>query len=227
VSPRGHGTDDLVLLVANTQVEDADLWRFVQDSTDEIGVAPTIVADGRTPFEVFRDVRFLGNSRLAPCSIHLKIRPCRAWLAQHTDPADTTVYIGLDATEPHRAPAITHGWAPWTVQYPLWDPPILSKQDMLDWCAGIGIRPPRLYQMAFPHNNCGGVCVRGGQKHWLHLLEVYAHRYLEAEAQEEQLRAELGNVAILRERRGGVSYPLTLAELRRRHEGKTRIHYGA
>ena len=64
---------------------------------------------------------------------------------------------------------------------------------------------------------CGGVCVRGGQKHWLHLLEVFPDRYAHAEAQEQQLRAELGDVAILRERRGGISRPLTLTELRRRH----------
>ncbi len=71
------------------------------------------------------------------------------------------------------------------------------------------------------HNNCGGVCVRGGQKHWLLLLSVFPDRYAQAEEHEQRLRAELGNVAILRERRGGVSRPLTLAELRRRHQANT------
>lgn len=54
-----HGTTNLVLLVADTRAEDPDLWRFVHDSTVHIGVEPTVVADGRTPFEVFRDQRFL------------------------------------------------------------------------------------------------------------------------------------------------------------------------
>jgi hypothetical protein len=54
-----HGTDHLVLLVADTRVEDPDLWRFVHDSTVHIGVQPTIVADGRTPFQVFHDQRFI------------------------------------------------------------------------------------------------------------------------------------------------------------------------
>src|SRR5947207_7742653 len=89
-----HGTANLVLLVADTRVEDPDLWRFVHDSTVHIGVKPTIVSDGRTPFEVFRDQRFLGNSRLAPCSAILKQRPSRAWLKQHADPADTVLYVG-------------------------------------------------------------------------------------------------------------------------------------
>jgi hypothetical protein len=68
------GTDDLVMLIANTQVEDPDLWRFAAQTADHIGVPLTVVADGRTPFEVFADQRFLGNSRVAPCAIHLKQR---------------------------------------------------------------------------------------------------------------------------------------------------------
>jgi hypothetical protein len=100
------------------------------------------------------------------------------------------------------------------------DPPYLAKQDMLDWCAGLGVTPPRLDDMGFSHNNCGGVCVRGGQKHWRHLLQVFPDRYREAEQCEQRLRSELGDVAILRERRGGVSRPLTLTELRRRQPGE-------
>src|SRR5689334_1338058 len=53
--------------------------------------------DGRTPFEVYWDVHFLGNSRLAPCSKILKQRPARRWLQEHADPAATTVYVGIDA----------------------------------------------------------------------------------------------------------------------------------
>jgi hypothetical protein len=78
---------------------------------------------------------------------------------------------------------------------------------------------PRLNTVsaARSHNNCGGVCVRGGQRHWRHLLDVFPDRYAHAEAEEQRLRAELGDVAILRERRGGVTRPLPLTELRRRH----------
>ncbi len=212
-----HGTADLVLLVADTGVEDPDLWRFVRDSTTRIGVAPTIVADGRTPFEVFHDQRFLGNSRLAPCSMVLKQRPCRTWLREHTDPADTVLYVGIDWSETRRVPAIERGWEPWTVRFPMCDPPYLTKQDMLDRCARQGIRPPRLYELGFAHNNCGGVCVRAGQRQWRHLLDTFPDRYELAEQREQRLRAELGDVAILRERRAGISRPLTLAELRRRH----------
>ena len=203
---------------ADTLVEDEDLYRFLDDAAAQLGVPVTVVADGRTPFQVFRDQRFLGNSRLAPCSIHLKVAPCRAWLRAHTDPADTILYVGLDRSEPQRAPAITRGWAPWTVRYPLFEPPYLTKQDMLDWCTRLGVTPPRLYALGLGHNNCGGACVRAGQRQWLHLLSVFPDRFDEAEQHEAQLRAELGDVAILRDRRGGVSRPLPLTELRGRHQ---------
>ncbi|GAA0547435.1 hypothetical protein GCM10010172_31530 [Paractinoplanes ferrugineus] len=63
---------------------------------------------------------------------------------------------------------------------------------------------------------CFGTCVRAGQRQWRHLLAVAPERYLAAEAEEEKLRAQLGDVAILKERRAGVSRPLPLRELRRR-----------
>jgi hypothetical protein len=34
-----HGTDDLVLLTADTQVEDPDLWRFAAQAAEYIGGA--------------------------------------------------------------------------------------------------------------------------------------------------------------------------------------------
>src|SRR6266511_1582734 len=43
-----HGTADVVLLFADTQVEDDDLYRFLGDAAAQIGVPVTVVADGRT-----------------------------------------------------------------------------------------------------------------------------------------------------------------------------------
>ena len=84
-----------------------------------------------------------------------------------------------------------------------------------------GIRPPRLYELGFPHNNCGGFCIKAGQAHFAHLWKTLPDRFLYHEAQEEALRCHLGkNVAILRDRRGGEVTPLTLRELRLRVEGE-------
>src|ERR1041384_4711829 len=63
-----HGTSRMVLLYTDTRVEEQSLYTFVAESAAQLRVPLVTVADGRTPFEVYWDVRFLGNSRLAPCS---------------------------------------------------------------------------------------------------------------------------------------------------------------
>lgn len=217
-----HGTHDMVLLFADTLVEDPDLYRFLDDAADQLGVPITRVVDGRTPFEVFRDQRFLGNNRIAPCTVHLKQRPCRAWLTENTDPADTVLYVGVDHAEARRRPAIEEGWKPWATEFPLCEPPLLSKAQMLAWARSLGLRTPAMYDRGFAHNNCQGACVRAGQRQWLHLLATDPELYALKERQEQELREVLGDVAILRDRRGGKSRPLPLAELRQRHQDQPR-----
>jgi len=214
-----YGTDDLTLLFADTLVEDVDLYRFNVDVAADIGVPITVVTDGRTPWQVFRDQRHIGNTRVAPCSKLLKQKPCRVWLEINTEPAATIVYVGIDWTETHRLPAIHHAYDPWTVQAPLADPPHVDKTDLIDAAATAGIKPPRLYEQGFAHNNCGGACVRGGQAQWARLLEVNPARYAVEEAAEADMRGYLNkDVAILRDRRGGTTKPLTLTVLRNRIE---------
>lgn len=216
-----HGTDQMVLLIADTGIEDEDLWRFADDTSSLLGVPLTKVSDGRTPWEVFHAKRFLGNDRLAPCTRTLKQVPCRTWMSENTDPADTVAYIGIENSKRDRAriPAIARNWKPWRTQFPLCAKrePARTKAQLLDEARALGVEPPRLYALGFEHNNCGGTCVRAGQRQWKHTLDVLPERFARAEAEEESLRTLLGDVSILRQRRKGVGYPLPLAELRRRH----------
>ncbi|MFI7645164.1 hypothetical protein ACIBTZ_03650 [Micromonospora sp. NPDC049460] len=213
-----HGTTNMVLLFADVLTEDPDLYRWLHDSSTQLGVPITRVADGRTPWQLFHDIRYLGNSRIAPCTHTLKITPCRRWLETHADPAATTLYIGLDASprDRNRAPAIAAGWTPWTTRFPLLDPPHLTKDDLLDWARQLGLRPPRLYELGMPHNNCAGACVRAGKRHWARLLDVLPDQYATAEAAEQQLREHLGDVSILTEQRHGQRHRLPLRNLRER-----------
>ena len=217
-----HGPAGVCLLFADTLVEDEDLYRFLDDGADALGLRVIRVADGRTPFEVFEDVSFLGNSRLAPCSHHLKQKVCRAWMDAHCDPNDTIVYIGIDWSERHRCASIVRNWAPWRVEFPMCGPPHLTKDEMLAECRTFGVKPPRMYDLGYSHNNCGGCCVRAGQKQWLLLLETFPERFAEAEAAEQRMRDRLGDVAILKRRRNDVSRPLTLRQLRLEHEAAQR-----
>lgn len=136
-----HGTDTLVLLVADTRVEDPDLWRFVHDSTARIGVEPTVVADGRTTFEVFRDQRFSRQLAAGTLFGDPQATPGPHVATEHADPADTMLYVGIDWSEAHCTPAIVRGWAPWRVRFPMCDPPLLTKQDMFDAARAAGIEP--------------------------------------------------------------------------------------
>lgn len=189
----------------------------------DAGYVPGLVrvADGRDIWQVFKDDRFLGNTRLANCSKFLKQKPCREWLEQNADPADSIVYVGIDWSETHRLPAIESGWAPYPVRAPMTEAPLLDKSQMQTECLRAGIALPRLYRAGFAHNNCGGFCVRAGQAQMELLLREHPSRYAYAERREQELRDHLDtDVAVLRDRTGGTLTPLTLRGFRERLEGQ-------
>lgn len=214
-----QGPDNVTLLFADVKREHPDNYRFNRDVETQLGVPVTVVADGRTPQQVNRDVRWLGNSKVAPCSHHLKQIPCRTWLQANTDPAETVVYVGIDWTETHRIPGITKNWAPWPVRAPLTDPPYYQKEHWLREARRLGLEPSVMYSQGFAHANCGGACVRGGQAQWAHLLRVNPDLFASWESHEQEMRDDLGKpVAILRDRTEGVTKPLPLTVLRKRIE---------
>jgi hypothetical protein len=143
----------MVLLFANTLVEEPSLYSFLEESAAQLGVPLVTVADGRPPFEVYWDIHFLGNSRLAPCSKILKQRPARRWLSAHADPETTTVYVGIDAGEARRIAGIRAGWSPWRVAFPLTAEPGLTKEAMLAEARALGLTPPDAYAEGFSHAN--------------------------------------------------------------------------
>lgn len=214
-----HGTDGLVLLFADVTMEDEDNYRFLHEAASDIGGELVIVKDGRDIWQVFRDNRFLGNTRLANCSKFLKQQPARAWLDEHGDPDITTVHVGIDWSESHRLPAIERAYLPFKANAPLTEPPYLDRADVLRALRERGINPPRLYDLGFAHANCGGGCVRAGHAQFAHLLKVLPDRFARWEQQEASLRDHLGaDVAILRDRTGGTLVPLTLTAFRERQE---------
>lgn len=222
-----HNPTDVTLLFADTLVEDEDLYRFLDDAARDLGVPVTRVADGRTPQQVFADRRYLGNSQIAPCSALLKQKPARDWIEANCDPADTTVYVGIDWSEMHRLPGIVRGWAPWTVRAPLCEPPYVDKRGWIAAARTAGLIEPRLYALGFAHNNCGGACVRGGQAQWAHLLRTFPERYASWEQHEQEMTELLGHpVAILRDRAGGTTRPLPLTVLRQRAEAVDELDWG-
>jgi len=215
----GVSPNAITLLFTDTKTEDQDLYRFIADAAADIGVPVTTLADGRDIWQVFKDERYLGNTRADPCSRILKRSLSRAWVEANCDPDHTTIIMGLDWTEVHRHDRTAKAWAPWYVESPMTMPPYRLKAEMLADLEVRGIRPPRLYGLGFAHNNCGGGCVKAGRSHFVQLLQVFPARYAEWEANEEDVRQHIGaDVSILRDRSGGETSVMTLAALRQEVE---------
>ena len=103
--------------------------------------------------------------------------------------------------------------------FPLNEKPYLEKQDLLAWARREGLVTPRLYDLGFAHNNCGGGCVRAGQGHFKLLLRTMPERYAEWEKREADMAQFLGkDVSILKEQSKGKSKALSLGALRARAE---------
>ena len=56
-----YGPEAVTLVFADTLIEDEDNYRFLHEAAAMLG---RHLKDGRDPWQVFRDDRFLGNSRL-------------------------------------------------------------------------------------------------------------------------------------------------------------------
>lgn len=190
------------------------------------------IVEGRTPWQVFADVRYLGNSRVDPCSRTLKRDVADKWLADHCDPKETTVYVGIDWTEEHRFVGVPDANPPrlglrerrrrdgWTYEAPMCEAPFITKAMMLDELRRLSIAPPRLYAMGFSHNNCGGFCVKAGLGHFTTLLRAMPDRYRYHERKEQEIRDLIGrqDVTVARDWATRPPENITMRELRERVE---------
>lgn len=216
----GHASAEVIF--EDTTIEDADNYRFMHDMERRWGITVTALREGRSPYQVFSAQHVIPNSRVAPCTRRLKIEPFVAYLRERSE--SLTVHVGYDFSEMHRCGATQANYQAlgWDVDFPLlWQPieyrpyPDVCRQD---W----GIEPPRMYSLGYSHANCGGVCIKQGNGDWIRTLIHYPERYAIAEDWEATMRENPtnANYAILKDRRDGTMRPLTLRELRQRHEGQ-------
>lgn len=218
-----HGNKDVILLFTDTLIEDADLYRFIDETSEKLGCEIVKIADGRTPWQVAKDVRYIPNSRIAQCSHLLKQKIAENYIKEHFTPDGCILYLGIDWTEQHRMKAPRHNWAPYLVEFPMMEKPYLDKVDMMRILKEEdGIAIPNLYTLGFSHNNCGGFCFRAGIGHFKNLLETMPEKYLEHEQKEQEIRDYLGrdDISILRRTRNGKRVNITLRELRLELEGE-------
>ncbi len=110
-----YGVESTVLLFADVLMEDEDLYRFLDEAVANVGAPLVRISRGLTPWAVFEKVRYIGNSRVDPCSRILKRDLLDKWRDDHCDPKSTVVHVGLSWWEPSRwerlkAITLTQGW---------------------------------------------------------------------------------------------------------------------
>lgn len=206
------------MIFADTLSEDPDLYRFLLDVSNRVGQPIIWLTDGRTPWDVFEDAKFIGNTRIAKCSSVLKTDKVREWLDANAQ-GDEPLALGMDWSEQDRLERAAKRWAPRPVvsllnQFKVYRPSYAK------WLADYDLKQPSLYDAGFPHNNCGGACVKQGLQGWATLLEKYPQRFAVAEDRMALAMERIGPTArpFLRLTRNKVTSYLTLREFRERYQ---------
>lgn len=199
--------------------EDKDLFRLIDCVEEKLNISVKRLGHNKTPFQIFFESKFLGNSRIDPCSRILKREVVRDYILSNYLPNDVVLDIGIGYDELDRTLSIKKNWNElgYEVQFPLinYD---FSRYDQMQFCKSFVGFIPRLYQMDFSHNNCGGACIKAGKKEWIRLLWFLPEVYLEWEYNENEFRKLYGDYTILTETRNGEKLSLTLTNLRERVE---------
>lgn len=209
-----HGKENVLCVFTDTKSEDEDLYRFITETIIHLGCEYQVLTDGRDLWGVFNSMKFMSNSRVDNCSQVLKRSLFKRWLKKSYKPSECVIYMGFDWNEAHRLPKVEKRYKPYVVKAPLMDKPYLDKSDIMVRLKQIGIRHPRLYDLGFAHNNCGGFCVKAGQAQFRLLYKQMPERYMYHEQEQEKLFARIGPHGFLRIVRGSESRYLSLKQFR-------------
>ncbi|MFT9494375.1 MULTISPECIES: phosphoadenosine phosphosulfate reductase family protein [Bacillota] len=189
--------DNILLYFTDTLWEDEDLYRFIHEASNKLKLPLLIHSRGITPPQLMVMQKFMANSRVGTCSKELKMKVAADYFKKGIVPEieiwhnkhflkseyfteDPTLYFGISFEEMHREIPIRENWKPFDVAMPLIDNAIDNDEVLAKW----NIRQPKLYLQNFSHNNCGGRCIKGGQRHFLNLLLKNEDRYMALMEQE-------------------------------------------
>lgn len=225
------GPEKTLLLFADVKSEDEDTYAWGRAAAKTLGCELVEIAEGRTPWQVFEDSNFIGNSRVDMCSKVLKRDFVDRYIGQMFPNKYRTLRVfGIHWSEYDRferwdkktnsARGIYWrmrqlGWR--YVRAPLCEKPFVSVESMESEVRDAGLWTQRLYALGFPHANCGGECVKQGQAGWALLYKTMPDRFVKRRDWEQMMRNKIGkDVAILSETVRGKKIALPLAELQRR-----------
>jgi len=143
----------------------------------EFGNKFVYLQDGRDVWQIFEKHRWVGNSRTAHCTVDLKGGLFRQWIEKAYKPEECVIHFGFDWSEAHRLETAKKNWTPYACEAVLCEPPYYQRNQIMQMIDDAEIDIPRLYELGFSHNNCGGFCVRAGLKHFKNLKEKMPELY--------------------------------------------------
>lgn len=208
---------DFDVIFADTLIEDEDLYRL-NDDIEKIIKKPIIkLTNGKTPWEIFKDKRYIGNNMTAHCSQELKTKMVQNYIKANYKNTWATLILGMGYSEIDRIERARQNWKyiclvdSLLIKYKLYSNTAIDNLLYKYW-----IKTPRLYKLGFLHNNCGGFCVRAGLKQFALLLQHFPIRFKEHEDAMENTMAAIGPTAkpFLRATIDGVFQYITLKQFR-------------
>ncbi len=210
-----YGKENVTLLFADTLQEDEDLYRFLEDTKKFLGCNFVRLCYGKNLWELFKEQRFVGNSRVDICSRMLKRELLNKYMRDNFKPEDVEHHLGIDYSESHRLTGVQERMKPWIYRSTLVEEGRIVNKDFSEQ---FGIERPRLYKLGFSHNNCAGFCVKAGLGHFKILYEKLPELYKYHEEQQEAIKEHFNAKPFLKKRYGSGSdlqtFYLTLKEYR-------------
>lgn len=183
---------DYEIVFADTLIEHPSTYTFITEVAEALNKKLVWLKDGRDPWDVFVDKRYIGNTRTAHCSVELKTKQVRKWVKENYN--DGVLILGMYKDEEERLGRAKDSWAPIEVKSLLIDYKIYPE-DAKKLVSSLGVKEPELYKLGFPHNNCGGMCVRAGQSQFATLLRQRPEFYKEQEERQEWAMQQIGDTA--------------------------------
>lgn len=213
-----------LLYFNDTLIEDSDLYRFLAETINflegcdiPVPLIPPVWVDGRKElilewgfkaaktcpnfvydpdgrdvWQVFKDKGYVANTRVDVCSQVLKRKRAQDYLKANPDITQAT--LGIDWSEIDRWERAKAYW-PIPLRAPLCEGEWVDRVTLAEkFYTESGIKKPRLYDYGFPHNNCGGFCVKAGLDQFYLLFRKSPEVYLYHEDKQEALMKDMPKV---------------------------------
>lgn len=213
-----YGPENVLCIFADVHMEDPDTYRFIFETLEFLKCRSHYISQNKNPWELFKEKRFIGNTRVDICSSQLKRNPINNFIKENfctsfkemtyhrNKPATyetrwksdiAEIHLGIDYSEYHRLQETQKIMRPLIYRSTLVEEGRIIPKD---YSEQFGIKKPALYNLGFPHNNCGGFCVKAGLGQFKMLWEKLPERYAWHEQQEQETLA-LGGLPFLKIRR--------------------------